>query len=563
MEKGKGGFTFFSSDDADDGNHCDGTRCGALYANVISMAIAYAPSDAEGILAVGTFAPGSRARISLEGWVSLADYPVSRIIYASNVTDVTSANFSAYKMIYIPSNDLNTPGGISATLNRALISVKQKVIDFVNKRSGSLVVLTQAGFGRESYGFLPVPLNFTQLDFQDVDVMEDMVQISRVTNSDNVDHSMWHGYWTGPIDWNGLRVLATQARLCPEPYGPKQNCRATVLCNQNTILTAENCYDGIDNDGDGLIDRADSDCWRCGNGITDPDEQCDDGNVLDGDGCSSTCRFQNLPPPSIMPSPPPPPPTNGRDVDYCFAGGLTSCPPCMGKCSTVDNFGANGIICKVPQYLKGSYSDSDVCRNNLGILALQIVPVSYPDASGASVVVGKATFFRTPSGKLFATVQMNCPYLLWSPSTDASGLDVNNFMLLSYVVNGVAGTAVSALKRSPSSSWATFACYTFEFNVDALQPGGLGCTPIDLNARVTVRSVFARDSTSSSTCNMDSEKCSTTPTPASAQPAATEPATPEPTPTFARAPEPGPAIASSSFSSTSVATPSFSSSAVA
>lgn len=40
---------------------------------------------------------------------------------------------------------------------------------------------------------------------------------------------------------NGLRVLATQARLCPEPYGPNQNCRATVLCNQNTILTAENC----------------------------------------------------------------------------------------------------------------------------------------------------------------------------------------------------------------------------------------------------------------------------------------------------------------------------------
>ncbi len=56
-----------------------------------------------------------------------------------------------------------------------------------------------------------------------------------------------------------------------------------------------------------------------------------DGNVLDGDGCSSTCQFQNLPPPSIMPSPPPPPPTNGRDVDYCYAGGLASCPPCLGE----------------------------------------------------------------------------------------------------------------------------------------------------------------------------------------------------------------------------------------
>ena len=34
-------------------------------------------------------------------------------------------------------------------------------------------------------------------------------------------------------------------------------------------------YDGIDNDGDGLIDKLDEDCWRCGDGILDPDEQCE------------------------------------------------------------------------------------------------------------------------------------------------------------------------------------------------------------------------------------------------------------------------------------------------
>ncbi len=30
----------------------------------------------------------------------------------------------------------------------------------------------------------------------------------------------------------------------------------------------------------------------CGNGIIDPDEQCDDGNTFSGDGCSSTCQFE-------------------------------------------------------------------------------------------------------------------------------------------------------------------------------------------------------------------------------------------------------------------------------
>ncbi len=44
----------------------------------------------------------------------------------------------------------------------------------------------------------------------------------------NLDHVYWHGYWTGPVDWLGLRVLAYQARLCPVPYGPGQNCRASV-----------------------------------------------------------------------------------------------------------------------------------------------------------------------------------------------------------------------------------------------------------------------------------------------------------------------------------------------
>jgi len=28
----------------------------------------------------------------------------------------------------------------------------------------------------------------------------------------------------------------------------------------------------------------------CGNGIIDVGETCDDGNTIDGDGCSSTCQ---------------------------------------------------------------------------------------------------------------------------------------------------------------------------------------------------------------------------------------------------------------------------------
>jgi cysteine-rich repeat protein len=34
----------------------------------------------------------------------------------------------------------------------------------------------------------------------------------------------------------------------------------------------------------------------CGDGILQPGEQCDDGNTIDGDGCSSTCIIENHPP---------------------------------------------------------------------------------------------------------------------------------------------------------------------------------------------------------------------------------------------------------------------------
>ncbi len=51
----------------------------------------------------------------------------------------------------------------------------------------------------------------------------------------------------------------------------------------------------LDNDGDLLTDGADPDCAppaECGNGIIEAGEECDDGNILDGDCCSANCTFE-------------------------------------------------------------------------------------------------------------------------------------------------------------------------------------------------------------------------------------------------------------------------------
>jgi len=57
------------------------------------------------------------------------------------------------------------------------------------------------------------------------------------------------------------------------------------------------CGDGLDNDCDGAVDCADSDCVMacaavCGDGIIGNGEQCDDGNTASLDGCSSACQLE-------------------------------------------------------------------------------------------------------------------------------------------------------------------------------------------------------------------------------------------------------------------------------
>jgi hypothetical protein len=43
----------------------------------------------------------------------------------------------------------------------------------------------------------------------------------------NLDHDSWHGFFTGPVDWAGLRVVSYRTGACPVRQGPQQNCKAT------------------------------------------------------------------------------------------------------------------------------------------------------------------------------------------------------------------------------------------------------------------------------------------------------------------------------------------------
>jgi cysteine-rich repeat protein len=61
-------------------------------------------------------------------------------------------------------------------------------------------------------------------------------------------------------------------------------------CGNGTLDVGEECDDGNSTDCDGC--SASCKLEECGNGRVECDEECDDGNTTDGDGCSSTCTFE-------------------------------------------------------------------------------------------------------------------------------------------------------------------------------------------------------------------------------------------------------------------------------
>jgi fibro-slime domain-containing protein len=75
--------------------------------------------------------------------------------------------------------------------------------------------------------------------------------------------------------------------------GCAPGCKRSAYCGDERVdsLAGEECDDGTNDGGYGECDR---DCRlgaRCGDGVVQaPVEDCDDGNLLGNDGCSSTCK---------------------------------------------------------------------------------------------------------------------------------------------------------------------------------------------------------------------------------------------------------------------------------
>ena len=133
-----------------------------------------------------------------------------------------------------------------------------------------------------------------------------------------------------------MRYLALAALLvacAPEPG--VTSCPTGIFCPSGTTCAAAQavCITG-----------------KCGNGVVDPGEECDDGNIIDGDHCSSSCRAE----------------TCGNNVvdpgEQCDDGNLVDGDGCSSKC-TIEKCG-NGIKDKGEACDDGNNIDGDGCSAN-------------------------------------------------------------------------------------------------------------------------------------------------------------------------------------------------------
>ena len=103
---------------------------------------------------------------------------------------------------------------------------------------------------------------------------------------------------TGMTDFGALITTADgMADTINVDYPLLPRYANALVCVGDMAITS--CIDGIDNNNNGLVDYPedptctsinDTEDGICGNGIVESGEQCDDGNTVNRDSCSNTCR---------------------------------------------------------------------------------------------------------------------------------------------------------------------------------------------------------------------------------------------------------------------------------
>ncbi|MFY0583230.1 HYR domain-containing protein [Cystobacter fuscus] len=312
-----GGFVVVTGDDADDLWHCEGALCGGLFPSLFREAISRSRTGGQGILAIGV--NGEQALTAFDSWNAPAQGgPGAAVTHVRSTEDISRVDFTRYAFVYLPSAQQHTLGGLTAGQIGALNERQPDPARFVNERGGSLIALTQAGV-TGGWGFLPAA------------------------------HHPGHRVRLRRADPGAdrLRALADERGAQPQVL-PQRLHRAERLLGPARARRQRRGLppgQGPAGDARGLGHRPHRrglrgwarqrwgwrGGWRgpglpvCGNGRVDPGEACDDGNTVDGDGCSNSCVSENRAPEVTC-----------RDATVCTDPGLCVATSPTGTATATD-----------------------------------------------------------------------------------------------------------------------------------------------------------------------------------------------------------------------------------
>jgi cysteine-rich repeat protein len=154
-------------------------------------------------------------------------------------------------------------------------------------------------------------------------------------------------------------VACSTGIVCPAPLkcaAVQQICIEND-CGDGRVEVGEECDDGNIVDGDGCS----HDCRMeaCGNGRLDPGEECDDGNTTAGDGCSPSCHVERCGNGLIDPG------------EACDDGNNVDCDGCSADCKSNESCGncivdvKCGEVCDDCNTTSGDSCEAD-CRSGSG-----------------------------------------------------------------------------------------------------------------------------------------------------------------------------------------------------
>jgi hypothetical protein len=136
-------------------------------------------------------------------WIGATNYTYDIILNE----DISTVDFSNYKMIYIPSDHLMTGGGIECEEVDLLQTRTADIANYINSESGSFMSLNQENCAN-GWSWLPISIEFETTNLAELTIQPTLLDIVTL-NATALDHCCYHTKFTGPTGYGGLLVLAT------------------------------------------------------------------------------------------------------------------------------------------------------------------------------------------------------------------------------------------------------------------------------------------------------------------------------------------------------------------